>query len=93
MAAALDNVPEAVERAYQARVGELKAIYQGFLRFCSVVGLTPETLLQAWWRPVLEEIEELRPLMEGDIPINEDLAAQIEQVFRHYWPGLTSDAA
>jgi hypothetical protein len=69
------------------------AVYQGFVGFCRAIRLDPELVLRAWWPPLVDEIEELRPLLEGAIPANAELVVQVERLFQSSWPGRSSGAA
>ena len=85
VAAVLEDFPADLDAAFQARVGEVKAIDEGFERFCRRAGLERELLLKAWYPPVVEEIAEVRLLLEGEIPVAEKVASQVEEVIWKQW--------
>ena len=78
----------AVEREQHERIGELKGMVAGLHRFCAAVKVDPAHFMAAW-TPLLESIEEHRPVLDDPaIPADEEVATQIEAVLRLNWPGL-----
>lgn len=79
---------QGVERERRARIGELKGMVAGLHRFCAVVKVEPSHFMAAW-TPLLESIEEHRPVLDDPaIPADEEIATQIEAVLRLNWPGV-----
>ena len=85
-AAAIDGFPEKYEKRHRKLANEVKGIYEGLVRFCQAVGLEPEKLL-AWYPPILEDIEDLRGLLENDeIKPDEELATRLFEALVSSWP-------
>ncbi len=79
---------EGADRTRRARIGELKGMVAGLHRFCAVVKVDPSHFMAAW-TPLLESIEEHRPVLDDPaVPADEKIATQIEAVLRLNWPGL-----
>ncbi len=77
-----------VEWERQARIGELKGMVAGLHRFCVAVKVDPAHFMAAW-TPLLESIEEHRSVLNDPvIPIDEEIATQVEALLRLNWPGL-----
>ncbi len=82
---------QGVERERQARIGELKGMVAGLHTFCVAVKVDPAHFMAAW-TPLLESIEEHRSVLDDPtIPVDDEIATQIEALLRLNWPGL--DAA
>ncbi|GEM_PF-5493399 len=85
------DTPDPMDTERRARIGELKGMVAGLHRFCAMVKVDPSHFMAAW-TPLVESIEELRPVLDDSaIPADEEVATQIEEVLRLNWPGL--DAA
>lgn len=77
-----DDVLELVLR----RGAELKATYAGLLRFCAAARLDWRELLQ-WWPPILDEIEEVRWLLDEElVKETEELTAVVKRLLASVWP-------
>ncbi len=82
---------QSVDRERWARIGELKGMVAGLHTFCVAVKVDPAHFMAAWTL-LLESIEEHRSVLDDPtIPVDEEIATQIEAVLRLNWPGL--DAA
>jgi hypothetical protein len=79
---------QGVDRERWARIGELKGMVAGLHTFCVAVKVDPAHFMAAW-TPLLESIEEHRSVLDDPtIPVDEEIATQIEAVLRLNWPGL-----
>lgn len=82
------DTTRAMERERRERIAELKGMVAGLHRFCAAARVD-ETHFMAAWTPLLESIEEHRPVLDDrTVPADEEAAAQIEAVMRVNWPGL-----
>ena len=78
------SVQEAEERFPEIRVVSLPE-NQGYAGGCAV-GVEPEKLL-AWYPPILDDIEELRGLLENDdIEPDEELTTRVFEALVTSWP-------
>ncbi len=82
-----DMLREEANRRYREAVARLKGGYAGFLRFCRAAGVEPDELL-AWRKALRAEIAEMRDLLEGDIPANDEVAETVYRTLCESWPGL-----
>ena len=84
---AIDEFPKKYDDLHQKLAARLKGIYHGFVRFCRVVGVEPEKLL-ACYPPILDDIENLRGLLDNDnIKPDEEPAKKLFEVLVSNWPG------
>ncbi len=83
---AIDEFPKKYDDMHQKLGARLKGVYEGFVRFCDTVGVEPEKLL-AWYPPILDDIEDLRGLLENDdIEPDEELTARVFEALVTSWP-------
>jgi hypothetical protein len=63
-------VPEQLETLERELIVEARAVWEAFTGFCEEeLGFAPETLLKAYFEPMLEEVEELKALVSRlDVP-------------------------
>jgi hypothetical protein len=85
------DTTKTMDRERRERVAELKGMMAGLHRFC-VAAKVDEAHFMAAWTPLLESIEEHRPVLDdAAIPADEHVASQIDSLLRLRWPGV--DAA
>ena len=83
---AIDEFPKKYDDLHQKLGARLKGVYEGFVRFCDTVGVEPEKLL-AWYPPILDDIEDLRGLLENDdIERDEELTTRVFEALVTSWP-------
>ena len=86
LAFAIDEFPKKYDDLHQKLGAKLKGVYGGFVRFCQAVGVEPEKLL-ACYPPMLDDIEDLRGLLENDeIEPNEEHATRVFETLVANWP-------
>ena len=67
---------------------ELKGAYTGLLRFCKAARLAPADLF-AWWPPILESVEGVREVLDGDVfELDEAIATRTYRILALRWPPL-----
>ena len=81
----LDEVEERERRS--ARVA--LTVWEAFAKVCNEhLQLEPETLLGAWYKPLLPEIEELETLQDPP-EVDPKILQEYEEVFKQVWEDMT----
>jgi len=85
-----------LDRLGREFVVEVRAIWEAFAGFCEEeLGFAPETLLKAYFEPMLEQVEELKALMsDPDTPgPDPEALAEYRETVSKLWVALTRSAA
>jgi hypothetical protein len=77
-----------LEELERRTVSEALSIWEAFTTFCNEqLQLEPETLVQAWFEPMLHEIEELENLSDPPTPDAKELQ-KYEEAFKQAWKNM-----
>jgi hypothetical protein len=85
-------VPELLEILERKFVVEIRTVWQAFTGFCEEeLGFAPETLLKAYFEPMLSQAEELNALSnKPDMPDpNPDCLKEVREAMSDTWTALT----
>ena len=78
-----------LEELERRTVSEALAVWKAFANFCNEqLQLEPETLVKAWFEPMLPEIEELANLLEPP-EVDPDEVEYFETELKRVWSELT----
>lgn len=84
MVGALETIPDSLLEHYYWAVGHVKGVYEGFYGFCKKHNIKPETLVMSWYAPLMEQLNRIKLLFNGDIETNQESKKITMRVLSHY---------
>jgi hypothetical protein len=84
---AAEHIPIVLLAAVDIQLALLKAVPEGLARFCARVGLAPADMV-SWVRPARALLADAEALKASPVPVDQEMAAEVEDLLASGWPGL-----